>query len=92
MPHPNQQALAMAAERWIDQSQDLTDNTAVERLTYKINTLQDGIHELSLASIQDREPDESLTGLSVIDIMAAQSRLVVERNVRMRGMGMRLAA
>ena len=84
MPHPNQLALATAAETWIQQSQLLPDQVAADRLTDKINTLQDGIHELSLASLNDREPDESLAGLSAIDIMAAQSRLIVERNVRLR--------
>jgi len=92
--HPNQLALAQAAEKWVVQSQTLPDRVAIERLTTKINALQDGIHEMSLASAQDREPDESLAGLSVIDIMAAQSRLIVERGVRVRfaGMGLEMAA
>ncbi|WP_374387177.1 hypothetical protein [Brevundimonas sp.] len=92
MPHPNQLALAQAAERWIEQSQQLPQQTAIKRLTAKINVLQDGIHELSLASIEDREPDETLAGLSAIDIMAAQGRLVVERNVRQRFADMEIAA
>lgn len=94
MSHPNQLALAQAAEKWIEQSQALPDQAAIERLTAKINTLQDGIHELSLASLNDREPDQALAGLSAIDVMAAQSRLIVERGVRVRfaGMGLEMAA
>lgn len=92
MPHPNQLALVTATELWIEQSQTLPDRTAADRLTDKINTLQDGIHELSLASLNDREPDQALEGLSAIDIMAAQSRLVVERNVRLRFAAMGIAA
>lgn len=92
MPHPNQLALVTATETWIQQSQSLTDQVAADRLTDKINTLQDGIHEMSLASLNDREPDEALTGLSAIDIMAAQCRLIVERNVRLRFAAMGIAA
>lgn len=94
MSHPNQLALVMSTERWIEQSQALPDDEARERLTVKINVLQAGIHELSLASINDREPDDALTGLSAIDVMAAQSRLLVERNVRRRlaSMDMGIAA
>lgn len=92
MSHPNQLALVTAAETWIQQSQSLSDDVAVDRLTDKINTLQDGIHELSLASLNDREPDETLNGLSAIDIMAAQSRLIVERGVRLKFAAMGIAA
>lgn len=92
MPHPNQLALVSATDRWIDQSQNLPDRIAVDRLTEKINTLQAGIHEMSLASFHDREPHESLAGLSAIDIIAAQSRLIVERNVRQRFAAMAVAA
>lgn len=92
MSHPNQLALKMAADRWLDQAESLPDQVAAERLTIKINELQDGIHEMSLAVAQDREPHESLTGLSAIDMMHAQGRLVVERNVRLRFAAMGIAA
>lgn len=92
MPHPNQLALVTATEKWIQQSQSLPDIVAADRLTIKINEVQDGIHEMSLASIEDREADDSLNGLSVIDLMSAQSRLIVERNVRLRFAAMGMAA
>ena len=84
MSHPNQMALCKCAEAWVRQSQDLPDGVAVERLTLKINTLQDKIHLLSVASYRDVEPPAEVAGLSVIDLMAAQSRLTVERAVRVR--------
>jgi hypothetical protein len=90
--HPNQLALAQAADRWVEQSQALPDDVAIGRLTDKIATLQDAVQEMSLASIEDREPHEWLAGLSAIDIMAAQSKLVVERNVRQRFAVMGIAA
>lgn len=94
MSHPNQLALKMATDKWLDQAESLPDQVAADRLTIKINELQDGIHEMSLAAAEDREPHESLAGLSVIDMMCAQSRLVVERNVRQRfaAMDLRVAA
>lgn len=92
MTHPNQLALPVAVTRWIEQSQSLPNELAADRLTLKINALQDGIHEFGLAAQTDRDPDDSLAGLSVIDIMAAQGRLIVERNVRLRFAAMGIAA
>lgn len=92
MSHPNQLALVAATERWIDQSQSLGDREAIDRLTIKINEVQDGIHEMSLAAAEDREPDQAFAGLSAIDMMSAQSKLVIERNVRLRFADLGLAA
>ncbi len=80
----NQLAMAQVAEQWIEQSQALSDSEAVRRLDTKINLLQDKIHALSVAAFRDEEPPVEVAGLSVIDVMSAQSRLVVERAVRMR--------
>lgn len=94
MTHPNQMALCKCAEAWVQQSQDLPDAVAAERLTDKINTLQDKIHLLSVAAFRDVEPPAEVAGLSVIDLMAAMSRLTVERAVRARfaAMDMQVAA
>ena len=91
MPHPNQLALVEVAEAWIAQSQPLPDHEAAERLQAKVCLLQDKIHLLSLAAAEDREPDDSVVGLSAIDLMAAQCRLAVEARVRRRFAALRQA-
>lgn len=84
MSHPNQLALCKCAQDWIDQSQGLTDADAAARLSTKITDIQDKIHALSIAAFRDVEPPVEVAGLSVIDLMAAQSMLAVERAVRLR--------
>lgn len=88
----NQIALVHAAECWIEESQGLTDAEAARRLTTKIDLLQDKIQLLSVAAFRDETPPAEVAGLSVIDVMSAQSRLVVERAVRMRFAAMGMAA
>ena len=39
---------------------------------------------LAVAAFRDEEPPVEVAGLSVIDVMSAQSRLIVERAVRAR--------
>jgi cell envelope opacity-associated protein A len=80
----NQLAMAQVAEQWIEQSQALSDAEAVRRLDAKIALLQDKIHALSVAAFRDEEPPVEVAGLSVIDVMLEQLRLVVERAVRAR--------
>lgn len=84
MSHPNQLALSRVAQDWIDQSQSLTNREAADRLTIKIGSIQDKIHALSVAAFRDVEPPVEVAGLSVIDLMSAQSMLTVERAVRLR--------
>lgn len=86
MPHPNQFALPIAVDAWIDEANTLPDRDAADRLQAKVNLLQDKIHLFSIASYRDVEPCESVAGLSVVDLMAAQSRLAVEATVRRRMM------
>lgn len=84
VPHPNQLALCICAQTWIEQSQDLTDRDAADRLTVKINSIQEKIQQLSVAAFRDEEPPVEVAGLSIIDLMAAQGMLAVERAVRLR--------
>jgi len=92
MSYPNQLALSHAAQRWIDESQHLPDAEAARRLGLKIDAIQDKIHLLSVAAFRDDEPPADVAGLSVIDLMSAQSMLVVERAVRSRFAAMAVAA
>lgn len=84
MAHPNQHALPIAVTGWIDETDALPDREAADRLRAKVNLLQDKIHLFSIASYRDVEPCESVAGLSVVDLMAAQTTLVGEANARMR--------
>lgn len=88
----NQIALTHAADRWIEQSQGMPDAEAARLLGLKIDAIQDKIHALSVAAFRDEEPPADVAGLSVIDLMSAQSRLVVERAVRSRFAAMSEAA
>jgi len=81
MTHPNQLALPAAVSRWIDQSQDLPDNDAADRLNGKLELVTEAIN--IIASDEDDLPVE-FAGLSVIDLMSAQSSLAVEIGVRRR--------
>lgn len=89
MPHPNQLALPVATARWIDQSQHLSDDLAIERLGEKLATITDALNIVS--SDVDELPPE-MAGLSSIDLMAAQASLTVELRVRRRFAGMAVAA
>ena len=81
MSHPNQLALPVAVSRWIDQSQNLPDHVAIERLNDKLSFVTEAIDVL--ASDADDVPWE-LDGLSVIDLMSASATLAVEIGTRRR--------
>ena len=87
--HPNQMALPVAVTRWIDQSQTMSDAVAIERLDEKRNTICEAIN--IVASDDDEVPVE-FAGLSVVDLMSAQSSLTAEINTRRRCMAMGIAA
>jgi len=79
--HPNQLALPVAVARWVDQSQQLPDHIAIERLGEKLAFVTEAIDVL--ASDADDVPSE-LDGLSVIDLMSASATLAVEIGTRRR--------
>lgn len=87
--HPNQLALPVAVTRWVDQSQQLDDATAIERLDGKLALICDALNILT--SDADEVPPE-IEGLSVIDLMSAQSSIAAEIGTRRRLMSMGIAA
>lgn len=87
--HPNQLALPVAVTRWVDQSQQLDDATAIERLDGKLALICDALNILT--SDADEVPPE-IEGLSVVDLMSAQSSLAAEIGTRRRLMSLGIAA
>lgn len=87
--HPNQLALPVAVTRWVAQSQKLDDATAIDRLGVKLGLICEALNVL--ASDADDVPPE-MDGLSVVDLMSAQSSLTAEINTRRRFMAMGIAA
>ncbi|GAA0768656.1 hypothetical protein [Brevundimonas olei] len=87
--HPNQLALPVAVTRWVEQSQQLDDATAIERLDGKLTLICDALN--ILASDADEVPPE-IEGLSVVDLMSAQSSIAAEIGTRRRLMAMGIAA
>lgn len=87
--HPNQMALPVAVTRWVEQSQNLDDSTAIERLGEKLNTVCEALNVIS--SDADDVPVE-FEGLSVVDLMSAQCSLTAEINTRRRFQAMGIAA
>lgn len=91
MPHPNQLALPVAIDRWIQQSQTLHPVDAIERLSGKLALVTEAIN--IIASDADEIPAE-FEGLSVVDLMSAQATLTVEIGVlrQWEAAGMQVAA
>jgi len=87
--HPNQLALPVAVTRWVEQSQQLDDATAIERLDGKLALICDALN--ILASDADEVPEE-IEGLSVVDLMSAQASIAAEIGTRRRLMAMGIAA
>lgn len=89
MPHPNQLALPVAVDRWIEQSHSLPAGVAAERLGEKLAVVTEAIN--IVASDVDELPVE-FDGLSVIDLMAAQATLTIEIGVLRRFPDLAVAA
>lgn len=87
--HPNQLALPVAVTRWVAQSQQLDDATAIDRLGVKLGLICEALNVL--ASDADDVPPE-IDGLSVIDLMSAQSSIAAEIGTRRRLMSLGIAA